>query len=106
MMKNAMQQEISLVLKRVQGVEVHVYMSTVKLNQQLAGLENGIMQAEGLDLIQEGLVEVQQKVTNVRRTAYRLEVGRGEEVVLCSLAQNMLNSCQGVVKEWNADCDW
>ena len=105
MMKDVMRQEISPILKRVQEVEVHVYTSTVKLDQRLAGLENGIVQAEGLDLVREGLAGVQQKVTNVWRTAYGSEVARGEEVVLCGLAQIMLNGCQGVVKEWNADRD-
>ena len=84
MMKDVMRQEISPVLKRAQGVEVHVHTSTVKLDQCLAGLENGIVQAEGLDLIQEGLAEVQQKVANVWRTVYGSEVARGEEVA-CAL---------------------
>ena len=104
-MKDVMRQEISPILMRVQEVEVHVCTSTVKLDQRLAGLESGIVQAEGLDLVREGLAEVQQKMASVWRTAYGSEVVRGEEVVLCGLAQNMLNGCQGVVREWNADRD-
>ena len=96
---------ISPILMRVQEVEVHVCTSTVKLDQRLAGLESGIVQAEGLDLVREGLAEVQQKMASVWRTVYGSEVVRGEEVVLCGLAQNMLNGCQGVVREWNADRD-
>ena len=45
-MKEVMRQEISPVLKRVQGVEVHAHTSTVKFDQRLAILENGIVQAE------------------------------------------------------------
>jgi len=104
-MKDVMRQEISPILMRVQEVEVHVCTSTVKLDQRLAGLESGIVQAEGLDLVREGLAEVQQKMAGVWRTVYGSEVVRGEEVVLCGLAQNMLNGCQGVVREWNADRD-
>ena len=72
-----MRQEISPVLKRVQGVEVNAHTSTVKLDQRLAGLENCIVQADGLDLIREGLTEVQQKVASVWRTVYGSEVARG-----------------------------
>ena len=50
-MTAVMRQEISQILKRVQEVEVHVCTSTVKLDQRLAGLESGIMQAGGLDLV-------------------------------------------------------
>ena len=44
-------------------------------------------------------------LANVWRNVYGSEVVRGEEVVLCGLAQIMLNGCQGVVREWNADRD-
>ena len=57
-MKEAMRQEISPVLQRMQGVEVHAHTSSVKSDQRLAGLENGIVQVEGLDLVREGLAEV------------------------------------------------
>ena len=48
---------------------------------------------------------MQQKMASVWRTVYGSEVARGEEVVLCSLAQALLNGCKGAVKEWNADRD-
>ena len=47
-MKEAMIQEITPVLKRVQGTEVHTHASTVKLDQQLADLESEVVKAEGL----------------------------------------------------------
>ena len=42
-MKEGMRQEISPVLKRVQGIEVHAHTSTVKLDQRLTDLENDIV---------------------------------------------------------------
>ena len=100
-----MRQEMSPVLKRVQRVEVHAHTSTVKLDQRLAGLENGIVQAEGLGLIREGLTEVQQKVASVWRTMYGSEVAQGEEALFSGSTQAMLNGCKGAVKEWSADRD-
>ena len=49
---------------------MHAHTNTVKLDQRLASLENGIVQAEGLDLIREGLTDVQQKVASVWKTVY------------------------------------
>ena len=62
------------------GVEVHAHTSSVKFDQRLAGLENGIVQAGGLDLVREGLAEVQQKMASVWKTVYGSEVVMGEEV--------------------------
>ena len=83
-----MRQEISPVLKRVQGIEVHAHTSTVKLDQRLTDLENDIAKAGGQDLVREGLMEVQQKMAVVWKTArvYGSEVARGEEAVFCGLA--------------------
>jgi hypothetical protein len=64
-MKEVVRQEISPVLKRVQGVEVHAHTSAVKFDQRLAILENGIVHAETLGLVQEELTDVQQKLAGV-----------------------------------------
>ena len=61
-MKEFMTQEITPVLKRVQGIEVHTHVSTVKLDQRLADLESEVVKAEGQGSVREGLAEVQQKV--------------------------------------------
>ena len=53
-MKEGMRQEITPILKRVQGIEVHAHVNTAKLDQRLADLENDIMKAGGLDLVREG----------------------------------------------------
>ena len=50
-MKEAMTQEVTPVLKRVQGIKVHTHVSTVKLDQQLADLESEVVKAEGLGSI-------------------------------------------------------
>ena len=39
------------------------------------------------------------------KTVYRSEVAQGKEAVLSGLTQAVLNSCEGVVKEWDADWD-
>ena len=104
-MKEVMRQEFSPVLKRVQGVEVHAHTSTVKFNQRLAILENAIVKDGGLDLIREGLTEVQQKMATIWKTVCGSEVTKGEEAVLYGLAQALLNSCKGIVKEWDDDRD-
>ena len=63
------------------------------------------MKAGGLDLVREGLTEVQQKMATIWKTVYGSEVAKGEEAVLCGLAQALLNGCKGAVKEWNDDRD-
>ena len=62
-----------------------------------------LVMAEGLDLVREGLAEVQQKMASVRKTVYGSEVVKGGEVVLSGFAQAMLNGCKGYVKEWDAN---
>ena len=57
----------------------------------------------GLDLVREGLAEVQQKMAGVWKTVYGSELVKGEEVVFSGLTQAMLNGCKGYVKEWDAD---
>jgi hypothetical protein len=104
-MKEIMRQKITPVLKRVQGVEVHAHTSTIKFDQRLAVLENDIVHAKRLDFVREELTEVQQKVTSVWKTVYGSEVARGKEAVFSGLTQAMLNGCEGVVKEWDADRD-
>jgi hypothetical protein len=104
-MKEAMIQEVTPVLKRVQGIEVHTHVNTVKLDQRLADLESKIVKAEGLGSVQEGLAEVQQKVEVMWQMVYRSEVAQGKEAVFSGLTQTMLNGCKGVVKEWDADRD-
>ena len=101
-MKETMREGITPVLKRVQGIEVHAHVSTVKLDQQLADLESEVVKAEGLDSVREGLEEVQQKVASMRKTVYGSEVAQGKEAVFSGLTQVMLNGCKGVVKEWDA----
>ena len=56
-----MQQEISPVSSRIQGLEAHAQTSMVKLDQRLLALAANSMAAGGLDVIQEELIEVQQK---------------------------------------------
>ena len=104
-MKEVMRQEITPVLKRVQGVEVHAHTSTKKIDQRLAILENGIVHAKRLDLVREELTEVQQKVTSMWKMVYGSEVARGKEAVLSGLTQAMLNGCKDAVKEWDAERD-
>ena len=53
-MKEVMKQEITPVLKRVQGIEVHAHVNTVKLDQRLADLESEIVGAGGLDSVRGG----------------------------------------------------
>ena len=53
-MKEVMKQEITPVLKRVQGIEVHAHVNTVKLDQRLADLESEIVKAEGLGSVRAG----------------------------------------------------
>ena len=102
-MKEVIRQEVTLVLKRVQGLEFHSQMSIVKFNQQLAVMEHGIMHAESPNLVREELTEVQQGVAGMWKTVYRLEVAQGKEAVFSGLTQVKLNSCKGAVKEWDAD---
>ena len=83
--KEGIRQEITPILKRVQGVEVHAHVNTAKLDQWLADLENDIVKAGGLDLVQEGLMEVQQKMATIWKTVYGLEVAKGEEAVFFAL---------------------
>jgi hypothetical protein len=104
-MKEVMRHEISPLLKRVQGVKVHAHTSAVKFDQRLAILESDIVKDGGLDLVREGLAEVQQKMATVWQTVYGSEVTKGEEAVLYGLAQALLNGCKVVVKEWDDDRD-
>jgi hypothetical protein len=104
-MKEVMKQEITPVLKRVQGIEVHAHVNTVKLNQRLADLESEVVGAGGLDSVRGGLGEVQQKVAAMRQTVYGSEVARGKEAVFSGLTQTDLNGCKGLVKDWDADRD-
>ena len=104
-MKEVMRQEITPVLKRVQGVEVHAHTSAVKFDQRLAILESDIMKDGGLDPVREGLTKVQQKTATIWQTVYGSEVTKGEEAVLYGLAQALLNGCKVVVKEWDNDRD-
>ena len=100
-MQEGTRQEVTPVLKRVQGIEVNYRTSTAKLDQRLADLEGDIVKAEELGSVREGLAKVQQKVAAMWQTVYGSEVAMGKEVVFCGLTQAELNSCRGVVKEWN-----
>ena len=104
-MKEVMKQEITPVLKRVQGIEVHAHVNTVKLDQRLADLESEVVKAGGLDSVREGLKQVQQKVAAMWQTVYGSEVARGKEAVFSGLTQTDLNGCKGLVKDWDADRD-
>jgi hypothetical protein len=104
-MKEVMKQEITPVLKRVQGIEVHAHVNTVKLDQRLADLESEVVGAGGLDSVRGGLGEVQQKVAAMWQTVYGSEVARGKEAVFSGLTQTDLNGCKGLVKDWDADRD-
>jgi hypothetical protein len=81
-MKEVVRQEISPVLKRVQGVEVHAHTSAVKFDQRLAILESDIVKDGGLDLVRNGLAKVQQKTATIWQTVQGSEVTKGEEAVL------------------------
>ena len=63
------------------------------------------MKVGGLDLVREGLTEVQQKMATIWKTVYGSEVTKGKEAVLYGLAQALLNGCKGTVKEWDDDRD-
>jgi len=104
-MKEVMKQEVTPVLKRVQGIEVHAHVNTVKLDQRLADLEGEVVGAGGLDSVRGGLGEVQQKVAAMWQTVYGSEVARGKEAVFSGLTQTDLNGCKGLVKDWDADRD-
>lgn len=104
-MKEVMKQEITPVLKRMQGIEVHAHVNTVKLDQRLADLESEVVGAGGLDSVRGGLGEVQQKVAAMWQTVYGSEVAWGKEAVFSGPTQTDLNGCKGLVKDWDADRD-
>ena len=82
-MQEGIRQEVTPVLKRVQGIEVNTHTSTAKLDQRLADLEGDVVKADELDSVREGLAEVQQKVATVWQTVYGSEAARVKK--LCSV---------------------
>ena len=58
------------------------------------------MVAGELDLVREGLMEVQQKAAAVWETVYGSEVGEGQDVVLQGLTQEELYGVRGIMTAW------
>ena len=100
-----MEQEISPVLSRIQGLEAHAQASMVKFDQRLLALEANSGVGEGRDAVQGELKEVQQKTQSLWETICGSAVTKGKDVVLYGLAQASLNGWRGTVMEWDDKCD-
>ena len=92
-----MEQEISPVLSRIQGLEAHAQASMVKFDQRVLALEANSMVGEGRNAVQEELKEVQEKTQSLWETICGSAVTKGKDVVLYGLAQASLNGCRGTV---------
>ena len=99
------EQEISPVLSRIQGLEAHAQASMSKFDQRVLALEANSMMGEGRDAVQEELKEMQEKTQSPWETICGSAVTKGKDVVLYGLTQASLNGCRGTVVEWDDNCD-
>ena len=99
------EQEISPVLSRIQGLEAHAQASMVKFDQRLLALEANSGVGEGRDAVQGELKEVQQKTQSLWETICGSAVIKGKDLVLYGLVQASLNGCRGTVVEWEEHRD-
>ena len=102
-MKEGIRQEITPMLKRVQGLEVHSQTSIVKIDQRLANLEacSGKVGVGGLGWVEKELGKVKLMAEVVGDKVFGSKATQGARVVLGGLAKEELNGEKGTLIGWN-----